>query len=210
MTSSTLGEASNNGTNFAVSVVPLSRLSFVRNLDPLISLHLAAMGYAPSTFNQRKALWRSNSNQPEFRCFIAVEHPDTEEASPATPGHRVIGVCFSFRGTPQSWWYQQVFHGLVARGLSEIEAHEQLHDYSEISEIHVHPQRQGIGAGKALMEHLLGAITTGQAMLSTPEVPDEANNAWALYRHLGFEDLLRNFQFPADPRPFGILRKQLG
>ena len=42
-------------------------------------------------------------------------------------------------------------------------------------------------------------------LLSTPEINGEANRAWRLYRRLGFADVIRDYHFAGDPRPFAIL-----
>ncbi|MER2206304.1 MAG: GNAT family N-acetyltransferase, partial [Rhodococcus sp. (in: high G+C Gram-positive bacteria)] len=46
-------------------------------------------------------------------------------------------------------------------------------------------------------------------LLSTPEVYDEDNRAWRLYRRLGFRDVLRRFRFAGDNRPFAVLGRGL-
>jgi ribosomal protein S18 acetylase RimI-like enzyme len=43
-------------------------------------------------------------------------------------------------------------------------------------------------------------------LLSTPE---GENRAWRLYRRLGFGDVLRHYRFTGDPRPFGVLGREL-
>ena len=48
-----------------------------------------------------------------------------------------------------------------------------------------------------------------QVLLSTPEVDEEANRAWRLYRRLGFTDVIRGYHFAGDPRPFAILGRNL-
>ena len=58
----------------------------------------------------------------------------------------------------------------------------------------------------------LGAIAVADGrperhmLLSTPE---GENRAWRLYRRLGFGDVLRNYRFTGDPRPFGVLGREL-
>ena len=46
-------------------------------------------------------------------------------------------------------------------------------------------------------------------MLSTPEVENENNGAWRLYRSLGFGDVLRSHRFDGDTRPFAVLSRPL-
>lgn len=196
-----------------ITVVALSRAHFIRRLDELIRIHLTAMNYSSETFRQRKSLWRNNANQPAFLAFCAIKHPQAHVPDTGNPDHPIVGICYSFRGSPKTWWYQQITFGLLASGMSRQEAQLHLANYAEISEVHVAPAYQKHGIGTALVNALLSGIQehtdSAQAMLSTPEVPNEANGAWRLYRKLGFTDLLRNFRFPADPRPFGILRKQI-
>jgi ribosomal protein S18 acetylase RimI-like enzyme len=46
-------------------------------------------------------------------------------------------------------------------------------------------------------------------LLSTPEADEQRSRAWRLYRRFGFVDVLRNFHFPGDDRPFAILGRAL-
>lgn len=195
--------------DYVVSITTISRPTFLRRLDELIGIHLRAMGYPPQAFRQRRSLWRSNANHPRFTSLVAVLHSPDQKPDASNPSQRIVGVCYGFQGSRGTWWYQQVSYGLLASGMSPEEVTETLANYTEISEVHVHPNFQGAGIGTRLLTALLDELPTREAMLSTPEVPGENNNAWRLYRSLGFSDLLRDFHFPGDPRPFGILRKQL-
>ena len=82
-------------------------------------------------------------------------------------------------------------------------------DYFELTEVHVHPRAQGRGLGEALVRRLLAGRTEPRVLLSTPEVDEEANRAWRLYRRLGFTDVIRGYHFAGDPRPFAILGRNL-
>lgn len=195
----------------AVSIVPATAPQFYRRVDELVDIHLAAMNYSPQVFHQRRNLWVSNMNHQNFACHLALIHAADTRPNINDMRQRSVAVCFSFSGTPQTWWYQQVLRGLRLSGYSLQEATEMLTDYAELSEVHVMPHLQGHGIGRALLhahfEHI--AQHHGKVMLSTPEVQGEANGAWKLYRALGFTDVLRSFTFPADDRPFAILQKQL-
>ena len=46
-------------------------------------------------------------------------------------------------------------------------------------------------------------------LLSTPEADEQTSRAWRLYRRFGFVDVLRDFRFPGDERPFGVLGRDL-
>lgn len=188
-----------------ISVCALSAHEYLRRIDRLVDIHLRAMNYPQETFLQRRQLWISNARKDGFVCVTALEHPAGREADPADPRHRSVGVAYGFPGTGTSWWYREVNRGLRDRGLSADEAGAVLSDYDEVSEVHVAPGYQGRGIGHRMLDALLPRLHHGTAMLSTPEVDHESNAAWSLYRHLGFEDVLRNFRFGSDPRPFGVL-----
>lgn len=190
-----------------VSVVPATNRHFITRLDELIDIHLAAMDYPNETHAQRKSLWFYNGSQPDFTCSMALLHRVEEQPDPGNARQRCVGIGFTFRGSPNTWWYRQVARGLVLNGHSRAEATRILHAYAELSEIHVLPPAQGEGVGTTILNDLLERTPQNTVMLSTPEVEGEANAAWQLYRKAGFTDVLRNFKFPADPRPFGILQR---
>lgn len=134
----------------------------------------------------------------------------------ATPGHAphpvaipdaapLVGVAYGYRGAPGYWWDRQVRTGLHDRGTDT----SVLDDYFELTEIHVLPSAQGSGVGARLLSHLLRDRTESRVLLSTPEVPQEENRAWHLYRRTGFGDILRGFQFLGDHRPFAVLGRTL-
>lgn len=183
----------------------MSAQDFVRRVDQLVDIHLRAMDYPPETFSQRRQLWMSNAQKPGFTCTVALRHPEGNVPDPGTALHRPVGVAYGFPGTTSSWWYREVHRGLRASGMSAQDAAAVLTDYDEVSEVHVHPDYQGHGIGRRMMVSLLARLPRTTALLSTPEIGGESNAAWALYRALGFRDVLRNFRFGADPRPFGIL-----
>lgn len=188
-----------------ISVCPLSAQDYVRRIDQLVDIHLRAMDYPPETFSQRRQLWIANARKPGFRCVVALTHPAHSTPDPGSSRHRAVGVAYGFPGDLHSWWYREVHRGLRTAGSTPDEADDLLSDYDEISEVHVHPDYQGHGTGRAMLDALLPHLHSPVALLSTPEVPDESNAAWSLYRAAGFGDLLRDFRFGSDPRPFGIL-----
>jgi ribosomal protein S18 acetylase RimI-like enzyme len=60
--------------------------------------------------------------------------------------------------------------------------------------------------GEALLRSIAGDRSERRILLSTPE---GENRAWRLYRRLGFTDVLRHYRFTGDPRPFGVLGREL-
>ncbi len=121
----------------------------------------------------------------------------------------LLGIAYGYRGAPDQWWNQQLRIGLRQAGCPVEHAARLLADYFELTELHVHPDAQGRGIGRALLSALLADRPESRVLLSTPEVPDEGNRAWSLYRRFGFGDVLRDFTFAGDPRPFAFLGRDL-
>lgn len=163
----------------------------------LVDIYIEAMEYSPTIRAQRIRVWRGEIFQPGFESLIAVLDGE------------VVGVAYGFIGAPDRWWDQQLRRGLRERGGPTPREEDMLHDYFEIAEIHVLPQLQVRGIGREMLTELLWNAPAKYAMLSTPEVPDEDNAAFGLYRSLGFDGVIRDFYYHGDPRPFAILARAL-
>jgi len=170
----------------------------LRHLDPaefrlrvrdLLDIYVAAMRYPAGTGQARTMLWVEHSSRPGFDCVVAVDETGA-----------LHGLAYGYRGLPGQWW-----HGEVLRGLGSPD-NLWLLDYVELTELHVRPASQGGGLGEAMLRALMAGRSEGKVLLSTPEA---TNRAWRLYRRLGFVDVLRDFRFTGDPRPFGVLGRQL-
>jgi ribosomal protein S18 acetylase RimI-like enzyme len=163
-------------------------------LHEALSLYVNAMRYPKGTAEQRAPMWLAHMLRADWRCVAAL---DTDE--------RLVGIAYGYRGAPGQWWHEQ-----VRRGISEHDgpgtAESWLADYFELTEVHVRPDSQGRGTGEELIRRLLAGVRASKVLLSTPEGP---SRAWNLYGRLGFEDVLRNYRFTGDPRPFGVLGRRL-
>ena len=115
--------------------------------------------------------------------------------------NRIRGLAYGYRGAPGQWWYSEVRRGVPAGSQQQ-----ELADFFELTELHIHPNWQGHGLGEALLRELARDRPERRMLLSTPE---GENRAWRLYRRLGFTDVLRNYRFTGDPRPFGVLGRDL-
>ncbi|GGP41147.1 GNAT family N-acetyltransferase [Saccharothrix coeruleofusca] len=163
-------------------------------LDEALALYVSAMNYPPGTAEQRAPMWLAHMTRPGWRCVVALGERD-----------ELVGIGYGYRGASGQWWHEQVRHGLtMVAGPGAVE--EWMRDYFELTELHVMPGAQGRGIGEALLRGLLGGVTTSRVLLSTPEGP---SRAWRLYRRVGFEDVLRHYQFTGDPRPFAVLGRTL-
>ncbi len=170
-------------------LVELDQAGFRSALPQLLEVYIAAMGYPPGTAQARAPLWSEHSRRTGFRCVVCLGGDD-----------QLLALAYGYRGRIGQWWYTE-----VARGLGQAGGWW-LHDYFELTELHVEPASQGRGIGEAVLRELLGPVTSQQVLLSTPE---GENRAWRLYRRLGFRDVLRGFLFTGDSRPFGVLGRSL-
>lgn len=167
----------------------LDAAAFRRRTPELIDVYLVAMGYPADLAGARGVLWEEHSQRAGFACVVAVG-----------PDGAIHGLAYGYRGAPGQWWFSE-----VRRGIGSKDPH-QLDDFFELTELHVHPDWQGRRLGETLLRTLADGRPEQRMLLSTPE---GENRAWRLYRRLGFTDVLRNYRFTGDPRPFGVLGREL-
>ncbi len=163
----------------------------------LVDIYIEAMGYSPSIRLQRIHVWRREIAQPGFTALIAQLDD------------QVVGVTYGFLGSSDRWWDKQLRRGFEEAGGATPEQLELLRSYFEVAEIHVAPKLQVRGIGRRLITELLWNAPASYVALSTPEVENENNPAFGLYRSLGFKDVLRHFYYQGDERPFAVLGRSL-
>ncbi len=163
-------------------------------LREALELYVMAMRYPKGTAEQRAPMWLAHMLRPGWRCVAAID--DSE---------RMIGIAYGYDGAAGQWWHEQVRRGITDH-LGQGEANLWLENYFELTELHVRPDSQGRGAGEELVRQLVSRASNRRVLLSTPEGP---SRAWRLYRRLEFVDVLRNYRFAGDPRPFGVLGREL-
>ncbi|MGH3517855.1 MAG: GNAT family N-acetyltransferase [Haloechinothrix sp.] len=178
--------------------VSLSPAEFRERLPEALTLYVNAMRYPPGTAEQRAPMWLAHMLRDGWRNTAAIDAAGA-----------LIGLAYGYRGRPGQWWHEQVRRGLTEQGpalRSQPHHNEWLDDYFELTELHVRPESQGSGIGEDLLRMLLADVPQGRVLLSTPE---GKTRAWRLYRRLGFDDVLRDYHFAGDPRPFAILGRAL-
>ncbi|GEE03346.1 N-acetyltransferase [Gordonia spumicola] len=190
-------------------------------LDPAVHTYVTAMGYPKGTESMRAPLWRDHLGRPGWYAVGALTQVSSlDTLRPTISRLRVdsmaggdreilVGVAYGYHGARDQWWNQQLRTGLRRTGRTSAEIDAITGDYFELTELHVHPMAQGEGLGQRLLTALLADRPESAVLLSTPEVEQERNRAWALYRRLGFRDVLRGFTFVGDPRPFAFLGRSL-
>lgn len=175
-------------------IVELTTDQLRARLAEALQVYVDAMGYPPSTAQQRAPMWSAHMMRAGWRCVAAFNDAD-----------ELVGVGYGYLGVPGQWWHEQVFRGLLTV-TPRAEAEQWMHDYFELTELHVRPDSQGGGLGETILRRLLDGAPGNTVLLSTPEGP---TRAWKLYRRVGFEDVLRHYQFTGDPRPFAVLGRGL-
>jgi ribosomal protein S18 acetylase RimI-like enzyme len=185
-----------------VAAVSLPRARFVEltadelraRLPEALDIYVTAMRYPPGTAEQRQPMWLAHMLRQDWRCVAALNEDGA-----------LIGISYGYRGSAGQWWHEQVRRGLlVSAGAQAVE--QWMSDYFELTELHVRPDAQGGGIGEGLLRHLLDGVRASTTLLSTPE---GRSRAWQLYRRVGFQDVLRDYLFAGDPRPFAVLGHQL-
>lgn len=173
-------------------LVELTAAELRPRLDEALQIYVTAMRYPPGTARHRGPMWREHMLRAGWRCVAAFN------------ADAMVGVAYGYLGATGQWWHDEVRRGLTL--FDPETAQRYLAHYFELTELHVHPDAQGRGIGQALLTDLLSRITAPRVLLSTPEGP---TRAWRLYRRLGFTDLLRNYRFTGDSRPFAVLCRSL-
>lgn len=159
------------------------------HLDEVLDVYATAMGYPPEVTELRRGFVAAHTQRAEFRAVATVQ------------AGRVVGFGYGYRSRPGQWWHEQ-----VRVGLDEPTYAKWMTDCFELVELHVMPWAQGRGSGQAQLAALLDGVHRRTVALSTPE---GESRAWRLYRRLGFVDLLRDYDFPGDDRPFAVLARDL-
>ncbi|MFI6477965.1 GNAT family N-acetyltransferase [Nonomuraea sp. NPDC050663] len=161
---------------------------FDTRLDEVIDVYAQAMRAPVEQLPGRKSIMRSHGSYPAFQCLFAELYG------------RTVGFAYGFHGAHGQWW-----HDVVHRALAEQQGREAadawLGNAFELAEIHVHPDYQGKGVGRALITTLCAGRQERSVVLSTHDQPTIARH---LYRKLGFVDLLSPFVFPGGHELYAI------
>ncbi|NLE79073.1 MAG: GNAT family N-acetyltransferase [Rhodococcus sp.] len=190
-------------------VVELDADDFQARMHEALSIYVAAMDYPRGTEYHRAPMWTEHLRRPGWHGVGALSPKPGVAPDEAATTATLVAVAYGYRGSPDQWWYQQVRVGMQRAGWDVAAIDATLGSYFELTELHVAPSAQGNRTGERLLRLLLEGRPERAVLLSTPEIADEDNRAWRLYRRLGFRDVLRNYQFTGDRRPFAVLGRDL-
>ncbi|NRQ37669.1 GNAT family N-acetyltransferase [Nonomuraea sp. NN258] len=181
---------------------------FSERLDSVIDIYTAAMNPPPDQITGRKTIMRNHGTYPLFQCYFAElreASPEEEEKRPSAQQPEIVGFAYGFRGAPGQWWHDVVFRALEDQAGREA-AMAWLGHAFELAEIHVHPDYQGKGIGRAMIRTLCAGRQERSAVLSTHDRPTAARH---LYASMGFTDLLAQFVFPGGYEHYAIVGRPL-
>ncbi|MEG3634838.1 GNAT family N-acetyltransferase [Micromonospora palythoicola] len=165
----------------------------LRRLDDVVAVYGEAMGYRADLLEARRGYIATHVRRPGFRAVASL-----------TSSGQLAGFGYGYVGAAGQWWHDQVW-----RALDQPTRRRWLADCFEVVELHVRPPAQGHGLGAGQLRALLTMAENATTLLSTPEADEQTSRAWRLYRRFGFLDVLRDFRFPGDERPFGVLGRDL-
>jgi ribosomal protein S18 acetylase RimI-like enzyme len=172
------------------AIEPWTGRQFAGRVEEAMEIYVQAMGYPRYTGAQRAVTARRHTTNEGFACRAALADDST-----------LLGFGYGYTTRPGQWW-----HDLVRRALDKQHQGDWLQNAFELSELHVLPEFQGAGTGRALLTGLAAALPHDTMLLSTPDIQ---SRAFRLYRDLGFVDLRRHYLFPGDVRPFAVLGARL-
>jgi GNAT superfamily N-acetyltransferase len=139
----------------------------------------------------------------ERRSFMRVHALRTDLVLATADDDRgLAGFCYGYRGEPGQYW-----HDAVMRALPATDADRWFGSCREIAELHVRPDAQGHGLGRALLRAALEGATERSAALSVLDAADSP--ARHLYDAEGFTAVLPAFRFPGNPLSYAVMAKVL-
>ena len=181
----------------ATALRVVGRASFLAELDALLSVYSAAMRPPPLHLPGRRLIMARHAGYAEFRAVTAAGDGGDGDGDGGQP----IAFAYGFRGASGQWWHDVVRTGLTAAAGQHVAA-AWLADSFEVAEVHVRPEYQRRGIGRAMVLGLTAGCQRRTALLSTL---DAASPARRLYASLGFTDLLTGFSFPGNEPPYAVM-----
>ena len=162
---------------------------FAAWVDPAVDIYAAALHRPADVIPSRRISTREHLDEPGFRAVLARAEGE------------LVGFGYGYDELPGQWWHEIVVDALnddvVARWLS---------DAFQVTELHVLPAHQGHGIGRQVLQLLLADVGRRTAVLSAFDEPTPAR---ALYRSLGFVDLLTGLRFPGNIELYAVMAAEL-
>ena len=167
---------------------------YLRRLGAILDVYTAAMDPPFEQLPGRRTIMERHATYPAFRAFVAERR------------RNVVGFVYGFHGELGQWWHDVVYHALTEAGGSG-HAGVWLTDPFEVAELHVHPDYQGRGIGRRLLEEVCAGRPEATVVLSALDQP--GSRARRLYQSVGMTDLLTDFEFPGGGPRYAVMAAPL-
>ncbi|MFD8968461.1 GNAT family N-acetyltransferase [Streptomyces sp. NPDC059568] len=170
-----------------VQVAPVDLASRV---DEALAVQALAFGLSDDEIGVRRHIVLRHLMYPGCRAFGAT-----------TGAGRLVGFVYGLPNDRGHWWSTVVEPYLRATA-----SDGWLNDSFVITELHVHPEFQARGIGRALITTITDGAVQPKSILSAIDIESPARR---LYRSLGYEDLARQVHFPSAPKPYAVMGAML-
>ena len=190
----------------APQLLDLGKARFLAELDAVVAVYAAAMRPPPLQLPGRRSIMERHSIHPSFHAVAVTagtggaHRGDPQGLRPPARGP-IVAFAYGFHGQNGQWWHDLVRDALLTAGGPDY-AQAWLGDAFEVAEVHVHPDHQGRGIGRAIVLALARPRLERTAVLSTQDADSPARR---LYRRLGFSDLVTRFSFPGTDPPYAVM-----
>jgi ribosomal protein S18 acetylase RimI-like enzyme len=176
-------------------LLDLGKARFLAELDAVVGVYAAAMRPPPLQLPGRRSIMERHASHPSFHAVAVTAGAAAHGRGP------IVAFAYGFHGESGQWWHDLVRDAMRTAGGPGY-AQNWLGDAFEVAEVHVHPDHQGRGIGRAIVLALTRARLERTAVLSTQDADSPARR---LYRRVGFADLLTRFSFPGSDPPYAIM-----
>ncbi|MEU1056639.1 GNAT family N-acetyltransferase [Streptomyces sp. NPDC005876] len=161
-------------------------LDLTTHVDQALAVQAAAFGLGPDEVAVRRQIVLRHMTYPGARALGAT-----------APDGRLAGFVYGMPNDRVHWWSTVVEPYLRAQGNDAW-----LDDSFVITELHVHPDHQNLGVGRALITTITDGAAQPRSILSAIDTDSPARG---LYRSLGYTDLARQVLFPSAPKPYAVM-----
>ncbi|MFJ6699282.1 GNAT family N-acetyltransferase [Streptomyces sp. NPDC091272] len=166
--------------------VRVGPLDLAAHVDEALAVQALAFGLGPDEVGVRRHIVLRHVTNPGARALGAT----TREG-------RLAGFVYGMPNDRTHWWSTVVEPYLHRTGQDGWLDHSFV-----ITELHVHPDFQARGIGRALITAITDTASEPRSILSAIDIESPARR---LYRSLGYVDLAQQVLFPSAPRPYAVM-----
>ncbi|MFJ4922701.1 GNAT family N-acetyltransferase [Streptomyces sp. NPDC088725] len=166
--------------------VQVGPVDLTERVDDALAVQALAFGLSDEEIGVRRHIVLRHLMYPGCRALGAT-----------TDDGRLVGFVYGLPNDRAHWWSTVVEPYLGRTGSDGWLDHSFV-----ITELHVHPEFQARGIGRALITSITDRATQPRSILSAIDIENPARR---LYRALGYEDLARQVLFPSAPRPYAVM-----